>query len=298
MAPWGRRRHRVAARVGVLVGSLVVAGSGLALLARHFGNWGAFGEGCTARVGSRSADLTLDQARNASAIVAVAVRRDLPARAATIALATAMQESKLTNLDYGDRDSLGLFQQRPSQGWGTAAQVLNPIYAAGAFYDALVKVQGYQTMNINNVAQDVQHSAHPDGYARHESAARALASAMTGQSAAAFSCVIGGTQLLSDNTGTPATRAAAVATALTGAFGSMLTTGTPDRTGAVVATVAAGAEAGQHDWAAAEWLVAQAKFYGVSAVECAGKVWTAKNSSKGWTADSNTYAGSLRFTVS
>ena len=79
--------------------------------------------------------LDADQADNAALITAVTVRRELPARAATIALATAVQESKLRNIDYGDRDSLGLFQQRPSQGWGTPEQVTDPVYSTNAFLD-------------------------------------------------------------------------------------------------------------------------------------------------------------------
>ena len=74
-------------------------------------------------------------------ITAIAIRRGLPPRAATIAIATAIQESKVRNITYGDRDSLGLFQQRPSQGWGTPEQILNPEYSTNKFYDALVKVE-------------------------------------------------------------------------------------------------------------------------------------------------------------
>ena len=77
------------------------------------------GVGCVATVGGMSAELSPEQMGNAATIAGIAVRRGLPARAATIAIATAMQESKLVNVEYGDRDSLGLFQQRPSQGWGT-----------------------------------------------------------------------------------------------------------------------------------------------------------------------------------
>ena len=76
-----------------------------------------------------------------------------------IALATAQQESRLRNLDYGDRDSLGLFQQRPSQGWGTEAQVQDPVYAAGKFYDGLVKVPDWETGRLTEIAQAVQRSA-------------------------------------------------------------------------------------------------------------------------------------------
>ena len=98
-------------------------------------------EGCVARVGDLSVELDLEQAHFAAIIAGLAVRRDLAPRAASIALATAYQESGIRNIRYGDRDSLGLFQQRPSQGWGTEKQILDPHYSTGKFYDALVKVK-------------------------------------------------------------------------------------------------------------------------------------------------------------
>src|SRR5262249_21898689 len=118
-------------------------------------------QGCTARVDGRIVFLTTAQARNAAVIAAIGTHRGLPARAVSIALTTAYQESGLENVRYGDSDSLGLFQQRPSQGWGTPHQVLDPYYAANAFYNALVKVPGYQTMDIARAAQQVQRSAYP-----------------------------------------------------------------------------------------------------------------------------------------
>src|SRR6476469_3608531 len=147
-------------------------------------------ERCTA-AGSGGDDLATDQAANASLITAVAVRRGLPARAASIALATSMQESKLRNIGHGDQagpDSRGLFQQRPSQGWGTTAQVMDPYHASNAFYDALVEVSGYESLDITVAAQRVQHSAYPGAYAQHEGMARAFASAMSGQTAAGLDC--------------------------------------------------------------------------------------------------------------
>src|SRR3954452_81715 len=166
--------------VALVAGLLVLLHQGVGLLPDP--------ESCQARVGGVVVDLSTEQAENATTIVAVAVRRGLPARAASIALATAYQESKLRNLDHGDRDSLGLFQQRPSQGWGTAAQIRDPYHAVNAFYDALVKVDGYETMKITEAAQRVQRSAFPDAYADHEADGRALASALTGYSPARFSC--------------------------------------------------------------------------------------------------------------
>jgi len=146
-------------------------------------------DGCRAEVGDVVVELSTEQAENATTIAAVGVRRGLPARAVSIALATAYQESKIVNLDSGDRDSLGLFQQRPSQGWGTADQVQDPYYATNAFYDALQEIEGYQQMRITEAAQQVQRSGFPEAYEDHAEDARALASALTGYNPAAFTCV-------------------------------------------------------------------------------------------------------------
>lgn len=148
-------------------------------------------EGCTATVGDQVVDLDLEQSGNAALIAAISVQRGMPARAATIALATAIQESKLYNLEHGDRDSLGLFQQRPSQGWGTEKQILDPVYSINTFYDALEKVPGYRDMPVTEAAQTVQRSGFPEAYADHEADARALASSLTGQTTGgAFTCLV------------------------------------------------------------------------------------------------------------
>src|SRR3954469_12420080 len=147
-------------------------------------------EQCQATLDEQTVVLDFEQAESAAIIAGMAVRRGLPARAATIALATAYQESNLRNLAHGDRDSLGLFQQRPSQGWGTATQVRDPYYATGKFYDALLKVKNYQGLAITVAADKVQRSAFPSAYADHEADARVLASALTGHSAGAFGCVV------------------------------------------------------------------------------------------------------------
>lgn len=109
-------------------------------------------------------DLDAAQAANAAVIHQVAVDSALPAQASVIALATAIQESNLYNLDYGDRDSLGLFQQRPSQGWGTPAQVMNPAYAATQFYRHLQRVPDWWEMPLWKAANAVQRSAYPSAY--------------------------------------------------------------------------------------------------------------------------------------
>src|SRR3954452_13102374 len=122
--------------------------------------------------------LSTEQSANASTIAAVARARGLPARATVIALATAQQESRLHNLDHGDRDSLGLFQQRPSQGWGTPAQVQDPVYAAGKFFDHLVEIPGWDTGRLTEVAQAVQRSAFPEAYEQWEPMATELAAVL------------------------------------------------------------------------------------------------------------------------
>ena len=131
---------------------------------------------CT--VPSTSVTLGDEQWANARAIAAVAEQRALPERAVVIALATAMQESTLRNLDHGDRDSLGLFQQRPSQGWGTPEQVQDPAYAAGQFYDRLVRVPGWDTMRLTDAAQIVQRSGFPEAYQRWDGFAQSLTVAL------------------------------------------------------------------------------------------------------------------------
>lgn len=145
-------------------------------------------ERCRVEIDGEAVSLTPEQAENAALISAISVQRGLPARAATIALATATQESKLYNLEHGDRDSLGLFQQRPSQGWGTEQQILNPYYSINAFYDALAQVDGYEAMEVTDAAQAVQRSGYPEAYADHEADARLLASALTGNSRQALTC--------------------------------------------------------------------------------------------------------------
>ncbi|MCX6463957.1 MAG: hypothetical protein NTW05_10255, partial [Pseudonocardiales bacterium] len=136
--------------------------------------------------------VTDEQLANAAVIVATGREMGVPDRGLWVALATALQESGLRNLDYGDRDSLGLFQQRPSQGWGTPAQVRDPRYSAAQFYDRLVDVAGWAEMPLWQAAQTVQRSAFPLAYAKWEQeAANILAAVGTGgavQLAAAAQC--------------------------------------------------------------------------------------------------------------
>ncbi|MEU5083747.1 MULTISPECIES: C40 family peptidase [Streptomyces] len=131
------------------------------------------------KVHIKGLDLPAEQIPNAQTIVATGISLNVPGRGQIVALATAMQESRLRNLSGGDRDSLGLFQQRPSQGWGTAEQIRDPVYASERFYKALLQVHGWQQMTVTQAAQAVQRSAYPDAYAQWEPLATALQKAIS-----------------------------------------------------------------------------------------------------------------------
>lgn len=252
----------------VVVGVVVLAANLIAdQLAKPF----AFDE-CVASVEVDNtelrAEVTLEQAENAALVSAVSVRRGLPARAASIGIAAAFQETDLRNLEYGDRDSLGLFQQRPSQGWGSEEQLLDPYYATAMFYQHLIKVDGYLSMPIDEAAQAVQRSADGSLYAQHEMRARALASALTGQSPAAFSCTLVDVPAESSPSG--------LSDELANAFGELDVA--VDRRRVVVDTP----QEGDLGWAVAHWALAYSKRYGVTEVSYAGNLWTAERSEAGW----------------
>jgi hypothetical protein len=204
-------------------------------------------DGCTVTDGAKVTSLDLAQAANAATIASVGARIGLGDHAVTIAVATAFQESKLHNLRHGDRDSVGLFQQRPSQGWGTPAQLLDPHYSAAAFYRHLALVPGWQTMAVQDAAQAVQRSAAGYAYAQWESVARVIAKALTGEVALGIACAYG----------TPVSSSAGLTTALTADLGPL--------------SAATNPKAG---WRAASWLVAQAAQYSISTVAYAGHRWT------------------------
>ena len=215
--------------------------------------------------------LTTEQGANAATIAAVARSRGLPARATVLALATAQQESRLRNLDYGDRDSLGLFQQRPSQGWGTEAQVQDPVYAAGKFLDRLVEVPGWETGRLTEVAQAVQRSGFPEAYQQWEPMATALTGALLSTSPTALSCGF-------DPTATPGTveeRAAAVSGVVRREAGAP--TVEPD---GVISVAGAG-------WPEASWAVAHAERFGLTSVAIDGWRWTPGG---GWAATPSAFA--------
>lgn len=124
--------------------------------------------------------MTAEQLGNAATIVAVGKQRGVPEPGWVVAIAAALQESGLRNLNYGDRDSLGLFQQRPSMGWGTPEQITTPSYAATKFFEHLQATPNWQRMSVTDAAQAVQRSGFPHAYAKHENTARAIVAAVSG----------------------------------------------------------------------------------------------------------------------
>ena len=204
--------------------------------------------------------LALDQAANAVTIAAVGKRLGMPNHAVTVALATALQESGLRNLSYGDRDSLGLFQQRPSQGWGSPRTVKTPRLAAASFYRHLATIPRWQALPVTVAAQRVQHSAAPEAYAQWETPARQLAGALTGEQPGGFACSFRPVAHPGAGSALPMDAVRELGP------GGLARAATPAQ-----------------QWTAASWLVGRASSYGVSRVRVAGRSWTAGTGT--WTKD-------------
>ncbi|MEV5977868.1 heavy metal transporter [Streptomyces sp. NPDC052114] len=219
-----------------------------------------------------SYEFTAEQAQNAATVAAVGTARGMPERAVTIALATALQESGLRNISHGDRDSLGLFQQRPSQGWGDERQIMDPAYSAGRFYAHLAEVPGYSRLPLTVAAQRVQRSGYPQAYAKHEPDAALLAAALTGRSPATFSC--------EGRPDTDPSGPAQVRAALVRDFGREVR---PDAARGRTVTVPvpaplAGGRTPQRGWELAHWAVAQSSALHVERVSYGGREWRADGS--------------------
>ncbi|MFI8518608.1 hypothetical protein ACIGEZ_12405 [Streptomyces sp. NPDC085481] len=283
--PRPARRGRLArftAAFAVLIGLV-------AYVAVHYvtGSMGA--PRCTVGTGANRYEFTPEQASNAATIAAVGTSRGMPERAVTIALATALQESGLRNIEHGDRDSLGLFQQRPSMGWGTPAQILDPVYSSGRFYEGLADVPGYSRLPLTVAAQKVQRSGFPQAYAKHEPDATLLSASLTGRSPASLSCTAAPVE---GRPGDPVR----VRDELVRAFGK----GTAPQAvlkgaGSAGASAAGGAAAElsvpvrqttgtreQRGWELAQWAVARAEELRIAEVAYGDRVWVADEASGDW----------------
>jgi hypothetical protein len=208
-----------------------------------------------------------DQASTAATMVGVVSTRGLPERAAVLVLAAGLQESKLRNIPdgQGDRDSIGVLQQRPSQGWGTPTQLADVRYATGAFLDKLVKVRSWRTRDLATVVQAVQISADGSAYTQHEPQAQAMADALTGKTPRGVTCAFP-----KPHQPIPSTELPALSTRLA----RELPVKPPSVSAKTITVPGAG-------WKTAAWLVANAQRSGLDTVAYDGWRWTRSN---GWKA--------------
>ncbi|MGW2111030.1 hypothetical protein [Streptomyces sp. NPDC001948] len=286
------RRHTGRSRPLRIAAALVVLAALGGYLTVQYITGSQVVEGCVVRSADgsdgkgRTYRMSPEQAVNAATISAVGTSRGMPERAVTIALATALQESGLRNIEHGDRDSLGLFQQRPSQGWGTEEQILDPVYSAGQFYRHLAEVPGYSRLPLTVAAQRVQRSGFPQAYAKHEPDAALLAAALTGRTPAALNCAPPRATAASAD-------AAKVRAELVRAFGKDVLPAArtaPGGAGGAAATSVVSVpvpkpRASEDDgsarrgWELAHWAVAQSEALRLGEVSYAGRVWEAGS---GW----------------
>jgi hypothetical protein len=230
--------------------------------------------GCQAGTGANAIGLDFGETADAATVAGVAARERLPREALIVAYATAWQESKLENLHYGDRDSVGIFQQRPSEGWGTTRQIEDPVYATERFFEALTAVPQYLSLPIDVAAQDVQHSADGSAYAQWADMGTALATAFTGADPHSVWCSY------SDPPG--ATSLAAAGRAMTAAFG--LNAHRKGKGQTMIVSVGAVAQG----WAVTAWLVSHGAEYGIDSVRYGGYRWLGFSGPSRWRAERGT----------
>ena len=249
--------------------------------------------GCQAGTGDNAVALDFGQAADAATIAGVSIQERLPSRALTIAYATAFQESKLENLTYGDRDSVGVFQQRPSEGWGTATQLEDPAYASRAFFGALVKVPRYTTIPVYEAAQAVQKSAGGYAYQQYAPTGAQLAADFTARPHAVTCWYSPAAQAADQNLSLKLDLHGA-AEELDAVFGTpgqggVLKGVTRIRSGSAdLITIKPGA-----GWTVANWLVAHASSYGITRVSYAGYQWKAQLTETSWQPDPTAAAGGI-----
>ncbi|MGC4808566.1 hypothetical protein [Micromonospora sp. DT233] len=261
---WVRIRTVIAA--GLVIA--VVAVVGIWLMARQVGDGLRLplaGRSCVVRADGQ-VRLDADQMANAATIAAIGTQRKMPERAVVVALATAYQESGLRNVADGDRDSVGLFQQRPSQGWGTVQQIGDPRYATRKFYAALNRVRGWEQLRVTEAAQRVQRSAYPEAYEKWADESQVLTRALLGAATGAVACTVGSP---------PVMRGEAAAAALN--RGLNLDWGLPEAVAqADLPGLTVPAADQRNGWRYAYWLVSHASNHGVKRVRFDGLEWTAQ----------------------
>jgi len=269
-----KRPTRRLAPAALLIAVALAAG-GIYLAVRHVP--AILGQaGCTAGSGHTAVALDPQQAQIAATIAGVAYNRGMPSRAVTVAYATAMQETHLHDPNYGDRDSVGVFQQRPSEGWGPSAKLINPVYASTRFFQALAQVHNYEKMPVYKAAQAVQHSADGSAYQQYQTLASQLTAAFTGAAPRGVWC-----WPAADTHGTaelnPARRA------VVRAFGPLAAQKAVS--GGDAPSLSVQVPHSSVGWAVAAWLVTHADQFRLHEVRYAGFRWPAPTGHTGWVKD-------------
>lgn len=225
--------------------------------------------GCRLDLSDGQYEMTIAQAANVATVGGVAFSLDMPEQAVTVAYATVWQESTFYNVEYGDRDSLGLFQQRPSQEWGDPEEILDPVQSSRAFYYALADIEGWRDLPVYEAAQRVQQSADGRAYDQHEDLSELMSEASVGALGPAITCWYdeeGLTELQDGETDTEGARAE-----LERVFG----------VGSEELPLDGGPQTGDLGWAMAMWAVTHADQYGLTTVAYEDKVWTASTGLEG-----------------
>jgi hypothetical protein len=296
----GGSRHIGAWMVTLVL--LAALGGGGYFVYQAFTHGGLSSENCTATgADGQSSTIANQRMANAATIAAVARAKSLPERATIIALATAEQESKITNLSGGDRDSVGLFQQRTSQGWGSVTEIMDPVYSTSAFFHALLNVNNWENISVGQAAQKVQHSADSSGdsYGQWEQMATVLASSLDAKPSTSLTCKYNDPKLAAEIPGssglTP--RASALGQALVKQFSANGSGTAPKYTHSGDGlTLQIGTTNGLFDpHVLANWAVASAKTLSVDRVQYADQVWT--RSSGKWKTATPTNSGTVDVSV-
>ena len=263
------RRGPVRRALGCLIPLVILGGVVLGGYAgyQHFiNNFGS--PSCKVVAGGFDYQWDPEQAANASTITDVGLfKLGLPHRASDVALTTAIQESKLRNITYGDLDSIGLFQQRPSQGWGTSQQIQDPVFASTSFYHALIKLHGWQQLPVAKAAQEVQKSGFPSAYEEHTTQGETLTKVLSGSTPEGIGCRL--------DDATSSTSPAALVAKLADQTGVHATAGTSS------VTYHASTPAAARGIAA--WAVAHADSDGITAVTVGDRAWERRRGRDGWT---------------
>ena len=223
------------------------------------------------------------QAQIAATIAGVAYHRGMPSRAVTVAYATAMQETHLHDPSYGDRDSVGVFQQRPSEGWGPASKLIDPVYASTRFFRALAQVPAYRKMPVYKAAQAVQHSADGYAYQQYQALAARLTTAFTGGAAGGL-VLAGRAHPQRRSSPRPAGRSC-------GHSARWRRKRPPPAAMRLPCSVQV--PQSSLGWAVAAWLVTHAGQYRLHEVRYAGFRWPAPTGHTGWVKDTGAPAGSV-----